>query len=64
LLLLPNLDKAFDLGYVSFAETGNILISEHVEAPAKLGIDYSMNINLAKQHQDYMAFHRECEFKK
>ncbi len=63
LLLLPNLDKAFDLGYISFKETGKIMISEHVEAPDTLGIDHSMRIDFAKQHQDYLAYHREHEFK-
>jgi predicted restriction endonuclease len=64
LLLLPNLDKAFDLGYISFVESGGIIISDHIEAPDALGIDRSMRVHLAMQHQDYMAFHREHEFKR
>ncbi len=63
LLLLPNLDKAFDLGYISFTDKGSIKISEHIEKPKTLGLEKSMKINLAKQHQDYMAYHREVEFK-
>lgn len=63
LLLLPNLDKAFDLGYMSFSENGKIKISEFIEATDVLGIQNSMMINLAKQHQDYMAYHREVVFK-
>jgi len=41
-LLLPNLDKAFDLGYISFAESGRIKVSEFIEKPRVLGIVDSM----------------------
>lgn len=64
LLLLANIDKAFDLGYISFDEKGHILISEHLEECQTLGIHSDMNILLAKQHQDYLAFHREELFKR
>lgn len=63
ILLLPNLDKAFDLGYISFSEKGQIRVSTFVEAPAQLGIQDAMQINLASQHQDYLAYHREVIFK-
>ena len=63
LLLLPNLDKAFDLGYISFEEKGKIKISGLIDQPEKLGIKRSMRIDLARQHQEYMAYHREIEFK-
>ncbi|NOX10105.1 MAG: HNH endonuclease, partial [Gammaproteobacteria bacterium] len=64
LLLLPNIDKAFDLGYISFTEKGKIKTSEFIEAPEKLGLDEGMVVDLAKQHQDYLAYHRECVFEK
>ncbi|MEP4892464.1 MAG: HNH endonuclease [Aliiglaciecola sp.] len=64
LLLLANLDKAFDLGYVSFNDKGNILISEQLEEYQTLGIDKQMSVLLSKSHQDYLAFHREQRFKK
>ncbi|MEP4891931.1 MAG: HNH endonuclease [Aliiglaciecola sp.] len=63
-LLLANLDKAFDLGYVSFSDKGKILISEQLEEYQTLGIDKQMNVLLVKEHQDYLAFHREERFKK
>lgn len=63
ILLLPNLDKAFDLGYISFRDSGKIMISDFVESPSKLGIKKSMKLNLVKQHQDYLAYHREHEFR-
>ena len=38
LLLLANLDKAFDLGFISFADTGLVMISCQLEAPEVLGL--------------------------
>jgi len=62
LLLLPNLDKAFDLGYISFTDKGEIKISEVIESSDVLGIRGDMRINLVKQHQEYLAYHREYVF--
>lgn len=64
LLLLPNLDKVFDLGYISFEATGRIRISEELEDVSLLGISSAMTVQLQKQHQDYMAYHRDVEFKR
>jgi predicted restriction endonuclease len=64
LLLLANLDKAFDLGYVSFDDKGKILISEQLEEYQALGINKQMGVLLVKSHQDYLAFHREERFKR
>lgn len=63
LLLLANIDKAFDLGYISFDDRGRILISEQLDDYQALGINEQMNVMLVKQHQDYLAFHRESRFK-
>lgn len=62
ILLLPNLDKAFDLGYISFTEKGHILASEFIESPHLLGIKSSMKVNLEDSHQIYMEYHRENVF--
>jgi len=64
LLLLPNLDKAFALGYISFTAKGVIKTSEFIESPRILGINKKMKIELANQHQDYLAYHREHVFDK
>ncbi|MDH5571702.1 MAG: HNH endonuclease [Gammaproteobacteria bacterium] len=64
LLLLPNLDKAFDLGYISFTDKGIIKTSEYIESPGALGIKENMRINVVSQHQDYLAYHREYVFEK
>lgn len=62
LLLLANLDKAFDLGYITFEESGNIRISKFVEKPDVLGICEDMSIQLDDQHQEYMRYHRKEAF--
>jgi hypothetical protein len=64
LLLLPNLDKVFDLGYITFAETGKILIHKELEDYSRLGVTKSLKINIAENHQENMAFHREHVFHK
>jgi hypothetical protein len=62
LLLTPNLDKAFDNGFISFDANGKILISEVLEKPALLGIMDSMKINFESNHQRYLEYHRELVF--
>lgn len=64
LLLLPNLDKAFDSGFISFDETGKILISPLLQEPSNLGITSSMVVAFKPEHQEYMSFHRESVFRK
>ena len=62
LLLLPNLDKAFDLGFISFKDKGQLVISNVLEDHNLLGITDDMAIKLMPQHQDFMAYHREQVF--
>jgi predicted restriction endonuclease len=58
LLLLANIDKAFDLGFVTFNTDGGIVVSEFIEKPDVLGIHKKMKIDLVEQHQAYMEYHR------
>lgn len=62
LLLLPTLDRAFDLGYVSFDTNGKILISPIIEYPEVVGISDSMSIAIQEAHQEYLDYHRQCVF--
>lgn len=62
ILLLPNLDKVFDRGFVSFDEKGRLLISKELEQPEKLGLDLDMRVQLRDEHQEYMADHRQETF--
>ncbi len=64
LLLLPNLDKAFDLGYITFTEKGTLKKNEFIESPRILGITNNMRIKVSSKHQDYLAYHRENVFEK
>lgn len=58
LLLIPNLDRAFDLGLISFNGAGQIMISDGLERPEVLGIDEQMRIDIKPQAQPYMDYHR------
>ncbi len=62
LLLAPNLDKAFDTGFISFDSKGKILISDVFESPKMLGIDAHMKITLKNAHQRYLEYHRNVVF--
>lgn len=63
LLLIPNLDKAFDSGFITFSETGEIMISPLLTERDKLGISNQLRVSLVKQHEAYMAFHRSVVFR-
>src|SRR5207247_11107601 len=64
LLLLPNLDRAFDLGYVTFSDGGYIIISKALNNPELAGISKDMQIPLVDRHKTYMDFHRQHVFEK
>lgn len=63
LLLLPSLDKAFDRGFVSFTETGEIMVSVQLEDPPALGIQNNMWLNMRNEHRRYMQYHRMHVFR-
>ena len=63
LLLSPNLDKAFDKGFITFELDGSIRLSPLFTEAAKLGITPSMKIATKPEHEKYMARHRVEEFK-
>lgn len=65
LLLLPNLDKAFDAGLITFESNGNISISPQLQEPEKLGINATMKIltTLTPAHEIFMEYHRNKIFK-
>lgn len=66
LLLLPNLDKAFDRGLISFDPEGAIMISPRLTTLSEsLGIHPSMKIRSEKLldlHEPYLRHHRENVF--
>lgn len=60
--LIPSLDKAFDIGFISFDSSGKILLSPQLETPETLGIFEDQKIAITPHHQDYLAFHRSERF--
>ncbi len=62
LLLTPNLDKAFDTGFITFDAKGKILISEVFETPNVLGIEADLKIRFENAHQRYLEYHRDVVF--
>lgn len=63
--LTPNLDRAFDRGYVSFARDGSIMISPSLGLASMhaLGIRPDMRLRINDTRIDaYMAYHREHVF--
>ena len=67
LLLIPNLDSAFDNGLISFNNEGFILISNKLDKKAlkKLGINEEMKIKkIDKRHKQYLEYHRKEVFLK
>jgi len=64
LLLLPNIDKAFDLGFITFSDEGGIIVSDHLEEADMLGIRGDMHLDLEDAHLEYMRYHREVMFER
>lgn len=66
LLLLPNLDKAFDKGLISFEDSGKIILSHQLDEDTAraLGITAAMKISkLLNYHKPYLEYHRKNVFK-
>lgn len=64
LLLSANLDAAFDSGLITFSSQGDILISTSFSEASDFGIQPSMKLRkLDAQHQEYLTWHRDNEFK-
>ena len=66
LLLLPNLDSAFDRGLITFSDDGSIRISDQIDEEDKdiLGIHDDMELSeVDRRHVKYLRYHREYVFK-
>ena len=62
LLLLPNDDKLFDLGYISFNSKGKIMYSRLLDKFDRETIGLTNNLQLVKleeQHLKYLKYHNE-----
>lgn len=61
-LLAPNLDAAFDRGFISIADNCDVLVSELLTADARrlLGLDLPLRVRQVEEgHRQYLRFHRE-----
>jgi len=61
LLLIPNIDKLFDSGYISFEDNGNIKISSLISKNdcKYMGISNDMKLfNVFKNNIPYLKYHR------
>ena len=66
LLLVATLDAAFDSGLISFADSGEIIISQRLEPDdcSRAAIDRSLRLrNISTEHQTRLQYHRENIFK-
>lgn len=64
LLLTPNADHLFDRGFISFDDSGDVLVSPvaHSESLVRLGLSTSRTMNVGRftpEQKKYLAFHRE-----
>ena len=65
LLLVANLDKAFDQGLITFEDNGNIRISDDLENPEKIDIKQDMKLTqIFKESKKYLEYHREEVYEK
>lgn len=65
LLLVPNLDAAFDSGYISFLDSGEMLISSRLHQTARkiMGIHRNLRLRrVANKHCLYLEYHRREVF--
>lgn len=63
LLLIPNLDRAFDKGFITFDTNGRLLVSPQLPEVKALGILESSRVDLKPQNQPFMEYHRACVYR-
>ena len=63
-ILCPNHDKAFDGGYITFADDGKIVISNGLTATDRmfLNIQPNMAIKLNSGNKKYLKYHKDNVF--
>ena len=65
MLLCPNHDKLFDKGFISFDQSGKIMISEELseEDAASMGINKDMKLSVTIGQSFFLNYHRAIVFK-
>lgn len=67
LLLAPHVDALFDGGWISFTDSGEVVVSELLPIPARshLGVRPDWKLaSLTDCHKAYIAYHRDQVFRK
>lgn len=62
LLLIPNIDKLFDRGYISFSKSGKIIFSDFLPSEDKRIFNLTQSlrlVHLEDGHLPYLQYHRE-----
>ena len=62
LLLLPNYDKLFDKGYISFDDDGYIIYSRYIDGIDRKLLNMDRKLHLIKiedAHKPYLKYHRD-----
>ena len=65
LLLSPHVDHLFDRGFISFEDSGDMLISKTLSQSVldKWSLDSGKNVGKFEQpHHDYLEYHRDVVF--
>ncbi len=64
LILVPNLDRLFDRGLITFSDRGEMKVSSLLSGKARrlFGVGEKISIKLDARHKPYMAYHREYVF--
>lgn len=66
LLLAPHLDAAFDLGFITVADDGAVVVSALLRAEDRhlLGLDAALRVSsIAGGHRAFLPWHREHQFR-
>lgn len=65
LLLCPNHDRLFDLGYITFDNDGQIVISNDLSDKDRtfMNVNATMKIQMNGKSREYMVYHREIIFR-
>ena len=66
LLLCPNHDKLFDVGYISFNDDGTIIISKSLSLNdmKRININKDIKVNLTEKNKAFLEYHRKHVLKK
>ena len=59
-LLVANLDKAFDRGFISFKNNGTIKISEKLKKSSQINITLNLKLRyLSEDNKKYLKYYRD-----